>query len=113
MGPCYSIKRRGVVQKKPQKYSMSTALEVVWVGTKKARYQDRAQRITAIRLVPGTLEVGDSLPPFAFSTFPTAAFARFFVAFLELKSPEKAIILNLLFQHFHGPLKVIINDPNF
>jgi len=47
-----------------------------------------------------------------FPTFATAIFARFFVALLELEPSKKAIVLNLLLQNLHGPLKVVINDPD-
>jgi hypothetical protein len=63
--------------------------------------------------VPSAFQVSDSLPPFTLPTFSTAVFARFFVALLQLQSSEKAIILYLLLQDFHGPFYVIINDPNF
>jgi hypothetical protein len=86
------------------------------VGTKKARPYDRAKMTNSDELTPGVpsaFQVSDSLSPFTLPTFSTAVFARLFVALLQLQSSEKAIILYLLFQDFHGPFYVIINDPNF
>jgi hypothetical protein len=63
--------------------------------------------------VPGAFQAGYSLPPFALATFATTTLTRFFVALLELKPSEQAIILNLFLQHFHGPLKVAVDDLDF
>jgi hypothetical protein len=60
--------------------------------------------------VPGALQAGYSLPPFTLATFAATTLTRFFVTFLELKPSEQAIILDLFLKHFHGPLKVTIND---
>jgi len=86
------------------------------VGTKKARSWDRAQMTNTNELPPGvspTFQASYSVPPFTLSTFSTAVFARFFVALLELQSSEKAVILYLLFQDFHGPFNIIIDDSYF
>jgi len=53
------------------------------------------------------------VPPFTFSTFATAVFAWLFIALLELQASEKAVVLNLLFQDFHGSLKVVVYNPDF
>lgn len=60
--------------------------------------------------VPGTFQAGYSLPPFTLATFAATTLARFFVTLLELKPSEQAIILDLFLKHFHGPLKVTVND---
>jgi len=60
--------------------------------------------------VPGTFQAGYSLPPFTLATFATTTLTRFFVTLLELKPSEQAIILDLFLKHFHGPLKVTVND---
>ena len=60
--------------------------------------------------VPGAFQAGYSLPPFTLATFTATTLTRFFVTLLELKSSEQAIILDLFLKHFHGPLKVTVND---
>lgn len=60
--------------------------------------------------VPSPFQAGYSLSPFTLTAFATTTFAWLFVAFLELQTSEQAIVLNLLLEHLHGPLKVIIND---
>ena len=53
------------------------------------------------------------MPSFTFATFAAATFTRLFVTLLELQASEKAIILNLLLKHLHGPFKVIVYDLDF
>jgi hypothetical protein len=62
--------------------------------------------------VPGAFQAGYSLPPFILATFAATTLARFFITLLELKPSEQAIILDLFFKYFHGPLKVTVNDPD-
>ena len=86
------------------------------LGIKKARFHNRAQMANTNELPPGvppTFQAGYSMPPFTLSTLSTAVFARFFIALLELQSSEKAIILYLLLQDFHGPFNIIIDDSYF
>ena len=86
------------------------------MGTKKARSYNRAQMTNSNELIPGVpsaFQVSDSLSPYTLATFSAAVFARFFVALLQLQSSEKAIILYLLLQDFHGPFYIVINDPDF
>ncbi len=90
---------------------VSVALEKAGMD-KKARHLDRAQRMPRNELVSGSFQAGQLVPSFRFTTFPATVFTRFFIALLELKPSEQAIILYLLFQRFHGPLKVIANDLN-
>jgi len=83
------------------------------VGIKKARSHNRARTAQKNESPPGeptTFQASYSLPPFTLSTFSTAVFARFFIALFELQSSEKAIILYLLLQDFHGPFNIIIDD---
>ena len=63
--------------------------------------------------VPGTFQAGYSLSPFTLATFATTTLTRFFITLLELKPSEQAIILDLFLKHFHGPLKVTVDDPDF
>jgi hypothetical protein len=116
------MKRLTSYRKSLQKLRVRVALEGVngyagrGVGTKKARSHNRAQMTNSNELPPGippTFQARYSLPPFTLSTFSAAVFARFFVALLELESSEKAIILYLFLQDFHGPFKIITNDFNF
>ena len=86
------------------------------MGTKKARSYNRAQMTNSKELtpsVPSAFQVSNSLSPYTLATFSAAVFARFFVALLQLQSSEKAIILYLLLQDFHGPFYIVINDPDF
>jgi hypothetical protein len=62
---------------------------------------------------PPTLQAGNSVSPFAFSTFATAVLTGLFIALLQFQAAEKAVVLNLLFQDFHGSLKVVVYDPDF
>jgi len=83
------------------------------VGTKKspvARPGSEDDRNGLVPGVPGTFQAGYSLPPFTLATFATTTLTRFFVTLLELKPSEQAIILDLFLKHFHGPLKVTVND---
>ncbi len=59
---------------------------------------------------PGAFQAGYPLPPFTLATFAATTLTRFFITLLELKPSEQAIILDLFLKHFHGPLKVTVND---
>ena len=52
------------------------------------------------------------MSPFTFATFASTTLTWLFVTLLELKASEQAIVLDFFLEHLHGPLKVIINDPD-
>jgi hypothetical protein len=52
------------------------------------------------------------MSPFTFATFATTTLTRLFVTLFELKASEQAIILDFLLEYLHGPLKVIVDDPD-
>jgi hypothetical protein len=54
----------------------------------------------------------DPLAPQCFALFAAAVFAGLFIAFLELQTLEKSIVLNLFFQDPHGFLKVVVMNPD-
>lgn len=46
------------------------------------------------------------------TSLSTLAFARFFVTLFQLQSSKKTVILDFLFQYFHGLFDIIADDPD-
>jgi hypothetical protein len=76
-------------------------------------YQGRVKDLLmvdlAVSFAPGCR---DPLSPQCFALFAAAVFAGLFIAFLELQTLEKSIVLNLFFQDPHGFLKVVVMNPD-